>query len=657
MTTSVRLSRDDQSEARWQQVESLLFAVAELARTELPIEEFWSRILTLVRESLGGTVARFWGLDGDRSLSLLGEIPPEANPGADSAGTRDGLLAAAGGNSPKGIVWAIAPGGHDRPALEALACPLRLQERCLGVLEVIRPASSVEMEATWALDVLASVAELCADFHRHHAIRRMTERETQWKLLADLAMRVHQSLDSLECAFAVANEGCRFLGCDRLSVLISENGVYRVLAISGVATIERRSEVIRHLETLVTAVAAVGTPLNYDGESDGLAPQIRSPLRQYVDASAVSGICVLPIAVPEPDAGAAPERDVALVAENFHSGLDGALRDRLELSLPHFGLALRNARLVDRIPMARFWTRANGRPKRLRRWGALVSVGLFLLVCSLIVPADFRVEARGELQPVERREVFAPDDGIVQDLSVDHGAEVAAGDQLVVLRNPQLELEAKRVRGELQTARQRLAAVHMTRIESGRDSRNSANESLRLSGEEAGLVEQIASLEQQLKLIDDQKSELTVRSPISGRILTWDLPQLLRSRPVRRGQVLMTVADPGQGWMLRLQVPDRRIGYVLDAQRELGEERPVVFVLATDPTREFPGTIERVSAAADADRANDLVVPVDVRMEQASLPQPRAGAGVIARIDCGRRPIAYVWLHDLIDAFRSWAQL
>ena len=27
--------------------------------------------------------------------------------------------------------------------------------------------------------------------------------------------------------------------------------------------------------------------------------------------------------------------------------------------------------------------------------------------------------------------------------------------------------------------------------------------------------------------------------------------------------------------------------------------------------------------------------------------------GVIAKIDCGRRPLGYVWLHDLIEAVRT----
>ena len=42
---------------------------------------------------------------------------------------------------------------------------------------------------------------------------------------------------------------------------------------------------------------------------------------------------------------------------------------------------------------------------------------------------------------VATREVFAPDDAVVDELRVDHGDLVEAGRVLAILRNPQLDLE------------------------------------------------------------------------------------------------------------------------------------------------------------------------------------------------------------------------
>ena len=53
-------------------------------------------------------------------------------------------------------------------------------------------------------------------------------------------------------------------------------------------------------------------------------------------------------------------------------------------------------------------------------------------------PAKFEMEAKGTLEPVDRRDVFAGIDGVVQDLKVNHGDQVEA-DQLLV-STPQHEI-------------------------------------------------------------------------------------------------------------------------------------------------------------------------------------------------------------------------
>jgi hypothetical protein len=50
-------------------------------------------------------------------------------------------------------------------------------------------------------------------------------------------------------------------------------------------------------------------------------------------------------------------------------------------------------------------------------------------------------------------------------------------------------------------------------------------------------------------------------------------------------------------------------------------------------------------------------VLVRVNFDQAKLretfSEPKIGAGVTAKIHCGERSFAFVWLHDLIDFVRS----
>jgi hypothetical protein len=57
---------------------------------------------------------------------------------------------------------------------------------------------------------------------------------------------------------------------------------------------------------------------------------------------------------------------------------------------------------------------------------------------------------------------------------------------------------------------------------------------------------------------------------------------------------------------------------------------------------------------AELDPRQQLSVAALVRVETGAIPHRLAGAGVVARIDCGRRSLGYVWLHDAIEAVRGW---
>jgi hypothetical protein len=118
--------------------------------------------------------------------------------------------------------------------------------------------------------------------------------------------------------------------------------------------------------------------------------------------------------------------------------------------------------------------------------------------------------------------------------------------------------------------------------------------------------------------------------------------------------MLLTVADLAGPWVLELRVPDRRMGHVAAAQRELGDDLEVSYICETAPTVVHRGQIVRVSLAADADPHDLATVQATTAVDRASLPDARPGAVVQARIHCGRRPVGYVWFHELWEAAQRW---
>ncbi|MDH3718910.1 MAG: hypothetical protein OES79_12385, partial [Planctomycetota bacterium] len=87
--------------------------------------------------------------------------------------------------------------------------------------------------------------------------------------------------------------------------------------------------------------------------------------------------------------------------------------------------------------------------------------------------------------------------------------------------------------------------------------------------------------------------------------------------------------------------------------QELGEKLDVTFILATNPGQELQGAVKRVAESTIVDPTEGLVLPITVAINEADLANLRPGARVVARVDCGRRCIGYVWLHELFEFFQS----
>ncbi len=297
-------------------------------------------------------------------------------------------------------------------------------------------------------------------------------------------------------------------------------------------------------------------------------------------------------------------------------------------------------------------------PARLAKTLLLAGAIAAAVAALVYVPADFNVEAPATLGTVVERDVFASATGSIAELHATHGAMVKKGDVLVVLSDPDLALKLQQVRGEIDATRKRLTALAVTRTD--RTLReNGADDRLPLSAEQRQLEEQLASLEIQRKLLETRREALTLRSPIAGQVLTHDVAKLLESRPVERGEVLLTVGDLSSGWQIVAEVPQRHIGHVLDAKEHTDDDLTASYRLVGDVEKTYPGRVVEVSAATPLEPAGleDEAVPVEVRIALDGQPPAAARPGMSAsvRIHCGQRSLGYVWLHDVAATIYRWA--
>src|SRR4029079_16606758 len=163
----------------------------------------------------------------------------------------------------------------------------------------------------------------------------------------------------------------------------------------------------------------------------------------------------------------------------------------------------------------------------------------------------------------------------------------------VRMRDPALELDLKRVDGEMETAQKQLDAVRATKTNRAVKDPTPVD-SYRLSAEERELEQKLANTRHERELLQRERDQLVVTSRIAGRLLTWDVVHHLLARPVERGEALVTVADLTADWQLELDVADDRIGYVLAAQREMKPELPVHFRLSSEEQADHVGKIAEV---------------------------------------------------------------
>jgi multidrug efflux pump subunit AcrA (membrane-fusion protein) len=490
-------------------------------------------------------------------------------------------------------------------------------------------------------NLLSALVEVAGEYERHRAMQSLRRELRQVDAFEGFAVNLQRLTEERSLCFAIANELSQFVDCDRVTVL-TRTSHWRVRAISHVDSWDKRSPLVVAAERLVSAVALHGEPVWLPVSAVREDSRAAECWQSYLDESTARAAALIPLvdAVDQPTSAAGAAVFGVLLLERF-SGLPFLPAEQ---------------RLVQRYARhsAAALARASANRNVLRAWLARRTTILTMCVVAALalatqIPVDLEVSAEGHVRPVAQRNIFAPGDGQVRLLQVHEGDTVEAGAVLLELADDKLDFELTELTGEIRTARQQLATLQAARLDSAVPQRD---QRWQLAAEEERIKQVLRGLEQQEQHLQERRDELTVRSPIAGRVITADVEQLLRSRPVRRGQQLLTIAAEQGSWVLELRVSDRDAGYVLAAQ-DAGETRPLRFVLATQPTQTRFATIEHISRWTEIDASGVASVRLTAMIDDPTQLAARPGATATAKIYCGRGRLGYVWFRDLIELLRA----
>jgi hypothetical protein len=577
-----------------QQIRSLVAEIAQLSKTDVAPEEFYGEFLPRIVSALAAVGGAVWTVNPEGQLALQYQINLQETRLRDSEEAQAQharllykMLAAGEGTL---VPPHSGPGQGDPLDNEAPAANptefllvfglLKTDLEAVGLVEIFQRAEAGPSTQKGYLKFLAQMCELAGDFLKSHQLRHFSHRQTLWTQLEDFARTVHASLDPREAAYTIANEGRRLIECDRLSVAIRKGKKCVIEAISGQDLFDKRSNTVRLLNRLATAVVATGDPIWYTGDTRDMAPQVEEAVQEYIDEAHSKLVAVLPLGRPAPLEEDDPTKREqaegpigALIVEQIEdSRVSGALVQRGEVVCRHSSTALANALEHQNLFLMPVW-RALGKtrwvfqartlPKTLSIAGAMLLVLLVLIVW----PARFTLESKGSLEPVIRQDVFAGIDGVVKDLYCAHNDLVPKDKTLVQLRNTDLEVALTDVEGQRMANNEQLITKQRWLSE---EKKLNDEQKYQLAGDLAELLQKKQTLDAQWELYKAKQKELDIKSPLRGIVVTWDLQNRLPiGRPVQRGQVLMRVANPDGPWQLELRMPEQRMGHIVKYQQKL----------------------------------------------------------------------------------------
>ena len=668
-----------------QQIRSLVNEIAQLSKSDLSPEEFYGEFLPRVVSALAAIGGAIWTVEDQGRLTLQYQINLQQTKLRESeeAQMQHGRLLhkTMSAGEPVLVPPHSGAGEGDEAANPTdfllVLGPLRTELETIGIVEVFQRPDSGPNTQKGYLRFLRQMTDLASDFFKSRQLRHFGDRQVLWSQLEEFTRVIHTSLDPRDTAYMIANEGRRLIECDRVSVAIRRGSKCKIESVSGQDLFDKRSNTVRLLGNLASAVVASEEPMWYSGDTSNMAPQVEDAVQEYVDDSHSKTVAVLPLFPPgneeeedDPDKREDPPAPIgALIVEQIEDArIPQRMIQRVDVVAKHSATALNNSLEHNNLFLMPVW-RSIGkmqwvlRARTLPKTIAIAVTVLVVLIALCVVPYPFKAHCPGNLEPVERHRVFAGLNGDVIEINVDHESKVLApnpatgepGTLLARLESSDLAIKIEENRGQLAEAQEQLDTI----LRSLNSPSLSPLEEEQALGRREELQKRLETLKTQRTLLQQQSRDLEVRSPIDGEVITWQLKDRLLHRPVQQGNVLMEVANPDGEWKLELRMPEKRMGHIDRYLRELQEKDPnaslpVEFVLATHSNKTFHGRVTEINERAEVRDEEGVTVLIKVALDDRDeLPEHlRPGAEVSAKIMCGYKPVGYVLLCDAIAYFQ-----
>jgi hypothetical protein len=698
------------------QIEEAFEDAAKLAGSNLPPTEFYSQFLNRTLTAIDAPAGAVWLKTPQGFLQVACQINLDKVGLESKRGGRqchnEVLRQVFQAAPPRPIILEpnarLAPGpGEPGPVPPAnltdhfaLFAPIiATDKQTLGVLEVFQTPTHDPRLYPAFLNYAFQMAGYASQYNHFITARAGSGAERTFTQVEAFARLIHGTLNPTEVAYHVANEGRKLIECDRLCVGI-RYGRQKVTveAVSGADVVEKASTHVRRMRWLMEAVLQWGEPLVFKGaKNTGLPPAVASALDEYLNESQPKLLIVQPIRDEREKDLTKPTRSV-LVLESFNPPEQTEpMIQRLEVIGKHAAPSLYNAAEMKRVPLKFLWwplaklqEGIGGKTRFYTIAGAILLV--ILLAVMIVVPYPLRMEAKGQLLPVEIAQIFSPREGIVRDIRVKPGDKIDPKYPAVSLFSADLQKDYAQAQDKFIQANGSITTLEQVLKDLGpgdqlKDTRVKYETDLavaRLTREAA--ITEIAALTQQYNGLPDRPGFFRAIAPAfdiklarpngvsKWTVLNDDRRDNLLGRSMRPHEELVRVGNLEGYWRIEMKIPQRNIGQIMKAfvdptlheTDEAGKKYLNVDVLLSSQAEtSYGGRLYRDDIAAQAvpnkneHDENEPVVTAYVKLnldsfkpeEMIPVEQFVTGLEVRARIRCGKHALGYSMFHGVWEWF------
>lgn len=502
-------------------------------------------------------------------------------------------------------------------------------------------------------DLVNELSNQIESFENAFASRNKSRSAGNLAMIAQLLQNLGKSGGLTDLAYNLVNDLAKITQVDRVT-FASPRG--KILAVSGTSRVSLRTSVHRTLSQIAQASLSCRSTLEWnEGQLTGdVDRQQRNLPQRIAELPSKSGL-----AIPVGETG---QRAGVLILENFAARDESDLEQRelidetIALCSPVIQRAVRWHSIPGITTLDSLFNGLLVKPARSLLWiVSLSAVCLLVLYALFLIPRPFEIRCEGLLLPIQQRHVYAQLEGEVDQLLVTEGSSVEPGQTLLSIQSKDLEKELIAIEGEIGEARQELQNLTLASF-SAANRDESPEDETRIASEIERTKIRLETLEARRTFFQQRKQKQQVYAPIAGTITTPELRQRLTSRPINRGDLLMTVADTQGQWNIELEIPENRIEFIDRAIEQTDQPLTVSFKLASDSKTSYTGTLDSVDhRSVDSSNEGPTVVVARVGIDEQELDEAlRLGVRAYAKVNCGQRNNFFLLTYEAANKIKKW---